>query len=107
VPIAVEGAYYVRAGEDLAPMTPDMLRRIFDETAPDFSAENCPKATLADLDPAAIEAFRRRWADHANNPAMAKRPAEKLLHDAELIGPQGITYAALTCWARTRRSADC
>ena len=38
-------------------MTPDMLRRIFDEAAPDFSAEVCPKATLADLDPAAVESL--------------------------------------------------
>jgi len=60
VPIAVEGAYWMRAGEDLAPMTPDMLRRIFDEAGPDFSAEVCREATLADLDPAAITAFRTR-----------------------------------------------
>ena len=58
VPIAVEGAYWMRAGEDLAPMTPDMLRRIFDEAGPDFSAEICPKATLADLDSAAIQSLR-------------------------------------------------
>jgi predicted HTH transcriptional regulator len=39
VPISVDGAYWMRAGEDLVPMTPDMLRTIFDETRPDFSAE--------------------------------------------------------------------
>ena len=95
MPIPVEGAYWMRAGEDLAPMTPDMLRRIFDESGPDFSAEICPKATLADLDPAAIESLRGRWARHSGNKALAKRRAEKLLRDAELILPHGITYAAL------------
>ena len=85
----------MRAGEDLAAMTPDMLRRIFDEAGPDFSAEICPKATLADLDPAAIESLRGRWARHSGNKALAKRPVEKLLRDAELILPSGVTYAAL------------
>ena len=95
VPIAVDGAYWMRAGEDLAPMTPDMLRRIFDEAGPDFSAEICPKAAMADLDPAAIESLRRRWTKHSGNNALSKRPADKLLRDAELVLPGGVTYAAL------------
>ncbi len=95
VPIALEGAYWMRAGEDLAPMTPDMLRRIFDEAVPDYSAEICRKATLADLDPAAIESLRGRWARHSGYKALAKRSVDKLLRDAELILPNGVTYAAL------------
>ena len=95
VPVAVEGAYWMRAGEDLAPMTPDMLRRIFDEAVPDYSAEICRNATLADLDPAAIESLRSRWARHSGNKALAKRSVDKLLRDAELILPNGVTYAAL------------
>jgi len=31
MPIQIEGAYWMRSGEDLATMTPDMLKRIFDE----------------------------------------------------------------------------
>ena len=80
VPVAVDGAYWMRAGEELAAMTPDMLRRIFDEAGPDFSAEICPKATFADLDPAAIESLRERWSRHSGNKALAKRPVDKLLH---------------------------
>jgi ATP-dependent DNA helicase RecG len=95
VPVPVEGAYWMRAGEDLAPMTPDMLRRIFDETSPDFSAEICAGATLADLDPAAIESFQGRWTRHSGNKALAKRRAETLLRDAELVLPDGVTFAAL------------
>ncbi|HUY88360.1 MAG TPA: ATP-binding protein [Pirellulales bacterium] len=95
MPIAVEGAYWMRAGEDLAPMTPDMLRRIFDEAAPDFSAEICPKATLADLDPMAIEDFRRRWQDASGNESLAKAATRRLLEDADLISAEGVTYAAL------------
>lgn len=35
-PIAFEGAYLMRAGEDLVPMTPDMLKRIFAEDQQDW-----------------------------------------------------------------------
>jgi ATP-dependent DNA helicase RecG len=95
MPIAVEGAYWMRAGEDLAPMTPDMLRRIFDETGPDFSAEICPMAMLADLDPAAIEAFRLRWLVNSENERLREMSAEQLLKDADLLTDGGVTYAAL------------
>ncbi len=95
MPIAIDGAYWMRAGEDLAPMTPDMLRRIFDEAGPDFSAEICPKATLSDLDPAAIEAFRQRWLGNSENERLREMPADQLLKDAELVTDGGLTYAAL------------
>lgn len=94
-PVAVEGAYWMRAGEDLVPMTPDMLRRIFDEAGPDFSAEICEKATPADLDAAAIEEFRRRWIQTSGNEALAPPSAEQLLNDADLLVDGGVTYAAL------------
>lgn len=35
-PLNFEGAYLMRVGEQLSPMTPDQLRRIFDEGAPDW-----------------------------------------------------------------------
>ena len=95
VPIAVDGAYWMRAGESLVPMTPDLLRRIFDETGPDFSAEICPGATLADLDSAAIEDFRRRWYRRVKTEAILQSSPEQLLHDAELLTDAGVTYAAL------------
>ena len=45
-PIAHKGAYWMRRGQELVPMTPDMLQRIFAETGPDFSAEICPRLRL-------------------------------------------------------------
>jgi len=39
VPIQYKGAYWMRGGEGLVPMTPDKLKRIFEESGPDFSAE--------------------------------------------------------------------
>ena len=94
-PIAVDGAYWMRAGEDLVPMTPDMLRRIFDEAGPDFSAEICAGAGLSDLDQTAIDDFRARWHKKANRDAILQSSPEQLLRDAELVTDAGVTYAAV------------
>lgn len=95
MPIQYEGAYWMRAGEDLVPMTPDQLRRIFDEAGPDFSAEICPRATLADLDPAAIARLRALWRRKSGNVALDSLGDEQLLVDTELVIDGGVTYAAL------------
>lgn len=95
MPVPVDGAYWMRSGEDLTPMTPDMLRRIFDEAEPDFSASVCKKATIDDLDPAAVEALRNRWMAQSGKRALGNRTAKQLLRDAELVTADGITYAAL------------
>jgi len=95
MPVGVDGAYWMRAGEDLVAMTPDVLRRIFNETRPDFSAEVCPGATLDDLDPKAVNQFRGRWYATANNTQLLQLSTEQLLRDAELATRDGVTYAAL------------
>lgn len=95
VPIAVEGAYWMRAGEDLVPMTPDMLRRIFAEAGPDFSSEICADANLGDLDSQAIEELRTRWVQRAELDSLRRVTPEQLLRDAELVTDAGVTYAAL------------
>lgn len=95
VPIHYKGAYLMRSGESLVAMTPDRLRQIFDETVPDFSAELCPRATLADLDPAAIERLRALWTRKSANEALERLPAEQILADAELLVQGQVTYAAL------------
>lgn len=94
-PISVEGAYWMRAGEDLAPMTPDMLARIFAETGPDFSAELCPAAKFEDLEAAAIEKFRGLWIRKSGNDALKRIAVPQLLVDAELAREGKTTYAAL------------
>lgn len=94
-PIQYRGTYWMRAGEDLVPMTADQLKRIFAEAGPDYSAEVCSKATLADLDPAAIATMRAMWRAKSNNPAIEHLVVEQLLVDAELLVDGGLTYAAL------------
>jgi ATP-dependent DNA helicase RecG len=39
LPISLNGAYWMRAGASIASMSPEMLKKIFEETGPDFSAE--------------------------------------------------------------------
>jgi ATP-dependent DNA helicase RecG len=76
-------------------MTDEQLRRIHEETGPDFSAEVCPKATFGDIDPAATDVFRRLWQRKAPHQNIAGRSTEQLLVDSELIVDGRFTYAAL------------
>ncbi|MDP2791092.1 MAG: ATP-binding protein, partial [Rectinemataceae bacterium] len=84
VPKRGHGKYLMRAGEALVIMSDDQVKRIFDESGPDFSAEICPRATLEDLDNIAIEDFRKRWAVKSGNTALMGYDREQLLADAEL-----------------------
>lgn len=95
MPVHYNGKYLMRSGESLVPMTPDQLKRIFDESGPDFSAEVVPKASIDDLNDAAIDDFRRRWAQKSKNPAIRRLSREELLRDAELLVDGRLTYAAL------------
>jgi ATP-dependent DNA helicase RecG len=94
-PISYKGAFWMRGGEDLVPMTPDLLKRIFDEAQADFSAELCPRAIFEDLDPKAIATFRARWLQKSKQPALADISPQQLLTDAELMANGRLTYAAL------------
>lgn len=95
VPIEYNGAYWMRAGESLVPMTSDQLKRIFDEAQPDFSAQICAEATLGDLGPESIAEFRRRWITKSKRDDLAAISDERLLENAELIVDGKVTYAAL------------
>jgi ATP-dependent DNA helicase RecG len=93
--IEYEGAYWMRAGESLVPMTKDMLKRIFAETDPDFSGHICKGATIDHLDSEAIRRFRSLWERKSGNEALASCSVSQLLSDAELVQGSDITYAAL------------
>jgi ATP-dependent DNA helicase RecG len=93
--IEYEGAYWMRAGESLVPMTKDLLKRIFAEIDPDFSEQICKGATMDHLDPVAIEVLRVLWQRNSGNEGIASLPVSQLLSDAELILGEKITYAAL------------
>lgn len=90
-----KGSFWMRTGDAVVPMSDEQLRRIHEETGPDFSAEICPTARLEDLDPAAIGVLRRLWQHKAPKQDIVTRPVERLLTDAELLVGGGVTYAAL------------
>jgi Predicted transcriptional regulator containing an HTH domain and an uncharacterized domain shared with the mammalian protein Schlafen len=71
VPKKGHGRYLMRSGEALTTMSDDMVKRIFDEAEPDYSAEICHKAAWEDLDVDSMEEFRRRWAASSGNAAIA------------------------------------
>jgi ATP-dependent DNA helicase RecG len=95
MPIQYNGAYWMRGGEDLVPMTPDKLKRIFDESGPDFSTEICSQATIDSLDPNAIQKLRERWYRKSKNDSLLGMTNEQLLRDSELMIDGKINYAAL------------
>jgi ATP-dependent DNA helicase RecG len=103
MPIPYEGAYWMRKGEELSPMTPDMLKRLFDEGVPDFSAQVCQHVTLDDLEPDSIAHFREVWIRKSGNTNLKNLSNEKLLRDAEVIVDDGgITYAALILFGKSQ-----
>jgi ATP-dependent DNA helicase RecG len=109
VPVQDQGVYWMRHADSLVGMTEDRLREIFAESDHDFSADLCKGATFADLDPGAVEDFRRRWIARAasvGNPTMAQHLAtlslEQLLLDAGVVQSGGITYAALILFGTHR-----
>jgi len=105
MPMHIKGRYLMRAGEALTAMPPDMLKRIFDESGPDFSAEVCIQAVFSDLDSDAIEDFRNRWIQKTGNKALQSLSKEQLLTDAELTMKNKITYAGR--WYVGPEKADC
>ena len=102
-PVAVDGAYLMRAGDDLAPMSPDRLRQLLFAGEPDFSATINLQARLDDLDPAAIAAFRRRWQEKSGNAAIADLNDGQVLADCGLIVDGQVTHAALILFGQAKR----
>lgn len=88
------GRYLRRAGDDLIPIPEADLRAMFAEAGPDYSAEPTA-AGLADLAPAALAEFRRRWARKDRNPRIEQWADEELLRSAELLADGRPTIAAL------------
>ena len=95
MPVSVKGAYWMRAGENLVPMSQDQIKVILDEAEPDYSAMVCAGATLSDLDPQAVDTFRHMWSRRSGNAQLKDRPTGQLLEDAELVQDGEVTYAAL------------
>ncbi len=91
----INGKYLKRAGDALVPMPEKELRAIFAETDPDFSAEICPGAVVADLDSLAVEDFRISWSLKSGKTRWERWNDSETLVNAELMVDDQLTYAAL------------
>ncbi len=91
----IGGRYLKRAGDELTALSDAELRLIFAETGPDFSADVCSTVSLSDLAPAAIAAYRDRWAKKSSDHRKRAWSDLETLNNAELLVDGGVTYAAL------------
>ena len=75
LPVQVDGVAWWRDGDSLVPMPEAVRQKIYEESGRDFSAEICKGAVWTDLDPNAIETFRRVWMENreCNPRAIAPR----------------------------------
>lgn len=95
LPVQADGVAWWYEGDSLIPMPESVRRKIYEEAGFDFSSSVCHGATLHDLDPEAIETFRRNWIAKSGNARLASLTQEQLLYDAEALVDGGVTYAAL------------
>jgi ATP-dependent DNA helicase RecG len=101
-PVYYKGMPWMRVGEELHPVTPEVYERILAQRIPDFSAEICLGAALSDLDEEAIEEFRRQWREKRHNEHLTELTIAQLLKDAGLITNEHITYAALVLFGTSQ-----
>ena len=90
-----EDVALMRVGEELRPMSDEMLRNIWIEQESDFSAEICEAATLDDLSTEAIEVLKQRYAAKQKNRSFVVLPNEQVLSDLHMVADGRVTYAAL------------
>lgn len=96
----LEGRYYMRSGDALVPMTPEVLQRMLSEAVPDFSQTVCGGASIDDLSSEAIAEFRNRWARKSGNAQLLHVTTEQLLSDAHLIEGDRVTQAGMILLAK-------
>ncbi len=87
--------YPMRAGESLVEMDTGTLKRILNETQPDFTAEVVHGLALADLSASALQLLREKWAKKSQRADYLDFDAEKTLRNLGLRTENGITYAGL------------
>ena len=102
LPIQSTGRYHypMRAGESLVEMDITTLKRILNETTPDFSDQIIPNLTIKDLDTKALDNFKKLWAKKAKREDYRKFSNEKILGNIELLSDNGLSYASLILFGK-------
>ncbi len=101
IPVAWDGHYYGRDGEELSPLNLEEIERIRRQTASaDWSAEICTRATIADLDLAKIDNFIEIAGKERGFPLQAGAPLENILAHLQLMQDDKICNAALLAFGK-------
>ena len=79
------------------------MRRLLNETEPDFSGKIVPGLAAGDMDTAAIEQFRRRWAQKHERQEYLKFTDEKVLRAIGILSDEGINYAGLVLFGKKEK----
>lgn len=87
--------YPVRRGESLGEMNDIETRAILNEVYPDFSTRIIPEISLDDLDPVAVENFRRKRSEKIGNLRVGTDSLERVLSDSGLLIGGQCTFACL------------
>ena len=85
----------MRVGEELKPMSDEMIFQILQEHEPDFSSDICEGVTFNDLDVEAIHILKQKYATKQKNPDFLTLPDEQVLSDLQLIKDNKVSNAAL------------
>lgn len=104
-PIKATGKYRypMRAGESLVEMDTITLKRILNETTPDFSDQITSNLTIEDLDTKALDNFKKLWAKKAKREDYLEFPYEKMLSNVDLLSDKGLSYACLILFGKKRK----
>jgi ATP-dependent DNA helicase RecG len=99
LPAAWDGRAWMRDNDSLVPLSEARRKVIWEEIGRDYSAEPCAGLFLGDLNPAALESFRKAWVNSllARREETGNRDAERiqglsheqLLRDTELFHSDG------------------
>jgi ATP-dependent DNA helicase RecG len=100
LPVSWDSRAWMRENDSLVPMSETRRKLIWEEIGRDYSAEPCAGLSIDDLNPAALESFRKAWVDAllARREESGNRDAERiqglsheqLLRDTELVHSNGI-----------------
>ncbi len=90
-----EDVALMRVGEELKPMSDEMIFSILQEHEPDFSADICDGITIDDLDIEAIRILKQKYAIKQKNSDFLTLPDKQVLSDLNLIKGEKVTNAAL------------
>lgn len=114
LPAAWDGRAWMRENDSLVPLSEARRKVIWEEIGRDFSAESCPGLAVGDLNPVALDAFRRAWVDslRARREEAVQRDAERieglsheqLLRDTELLHTDGTLVNAALILFGTRQA---